>query len=89
MPEEKLTEEEFVKKAIKKLRDPKKSKGIHSVYTGFNKAFKEYFETDPVEATTKLAEEGVIETRFVKGGAMLYFPGDAPEMKDPLEQILS
>ena len=39
----KLTEEEFVVQAIKKLRkDP--YRGIHSVYSGFNEAFRKYFD---------------------------------------------
>ena len=35
-----LNEEEFVFRAIKRLRKPP-YKGIHSVYSGFNQAFKE------------------------------------------------
>jgi hypothetical protein len=66
--EEKISEYEFVIRAIKKLKKlPYKS--IHSVSSGFNQAFREYFNKDPVEATTKLAQEGKIVTRPVKGGA--------------------
>jgi hypothetical protein len=72
-----LSEYEFVIRAIKKLRKPP-YKGIHSVYSGFNQAFREYFDKDPVEATTKLATEGKIATRPVKGGVLLYLPDDAP-----------
>ena len=72
-----LSEYEFVIRAIKKLRKPP-YKGIHSVYSGFNQAFREYFDRDPVEVTTKLAEEGKIATRPVKGGVLLYLPDDAP-----------
>lgn len=72
----KLTEEEFIRKAIKKLRG--KYKGIHTVYSGFNFAFKEYFGTNPVEATQRLAREGKINIRPVKGGVMIYLPEDAP-----------
>ncbi len=76
--EKKLTEEEFVIQAIKKLRkDP--FRGIHSVYSGFNEAFRKYFGTNPVEATTKLAAEGKVETRPFKGGVMLFLPGEAPK----------
>jgi hypothetical protein len=40
--EKRLTEEEFITQAIKKLRkDP--YRGIHSVYSGFNEAFRKYF----------------------------------------------
>ncbi len=76
--ERKLTEEEFVLQAIKKLRkDP--YRGIHSVFSGFNEAFRKYFQTNPVEATSKLAAEGKIETRPFKGGVMLFLPGEAPK----------
>ena len=74
----KLTEEEFVTQAIKKLRK-EPFRGIHSVYTGFNEAFRKYFGTNPVEATSRLAAEGKIETRPFKGGAMLFLPGEAPK----------
>jgi len=73
-----LSEEEFVTQAIKKLRkDP--YRGIHSVYSGFNEAFRKYFGTNPVEATSRLAGEGKIETRPFKGGVMLFLPGEAPK----------
>lgn len=75
---EKLSYEEFVKKAIVSLRK-EGFKGIHSVYSGFNEAFKKYFEGEnPVDATNKLAAEGRIVIRPVKGGVMLYLPEDAP-----------
>ncbi|MFI5295041.1 MAG: hypothetical protein ACHQ0Y_08465 [Thermodesulfovibrionales bacterium] len=75
---EKLSHEEFVKKAIVSLRK-EGFKGIHSVYSGFNEAFKKYFtDENPVEATNKLAGEGKIVIRPVKGGVMLYMPEDAP-----------
>ncbi|MGA2958321.1 MAG: hypothetical protein ABSF48_21660 [Thermodesulfobacteriota bacterium] len=60
--EEKISEYEFIIRAIKRLKKPP-YKGIHSVYSGFNQAFREYFNKDPVEATTKLAQEGKIVTR--------------------------
>jgi hypothetical protein len=52
--ERKLTEEEFVLQAIKKLRK-EPFRGIHSVYSGFNEAFRKYFGTNPVEVTSGLA----------------------------------
>lgn len=58
----KISEFDFVVRAIKKLRKPP-YKGIHSVYSRFNKAFREYFNKNPVEVTTRLAEEGKIDTR--------------------------
>ena len=76
--ERKLTEEEFVIQAINKLRkDP--FRGIHSVYSGFNEAFRKYFGTNPVEATSALAAQGKVETRPFKGGVMLFLPGEAPK----------
>lgn len=88
--ERKLTEMEFVERAIKRLRTAP-YKGIHSVYSGFNRAFREYFDVNPVEATTRLAGEGRIATRPVKGGVMIYLPEDAPPArgsKNVLDKIL-
>jgi len=84
--EKKLTEEEFIVGAIKKLRK-EPFKGIHSVYSGFNEAFRKYFETNPVEATSRLATEGRIEVRPFKGGAMLFLPGEAPK-RPSTEEII-
>ena len=82
----KLSEEEFVTQAIKKLRkDP--FRGIHSVYSGFNEAFRKYFGTNPVEVTSRLAGEGKIETRPFKGGMMLFLPGEAPKRPSTEEVI--
>jgi len=77
--EKKLSHEEFVRLAIQKLRTDS-YRGIHSVYSGFNEAFKLYFEGEnPVEVTTRLAEAGKISLRPVKRGVMLYFPGEGPQ----------
>jgi hypothetical protein len=82
----KLTEEEFVVQAVKKLRkDP--YRGIHTVYSGFNEAFRKYFGTNPIEATSSLAAEGKIEIRPFKGGAMLFLPGEAPK-RPTLEEVI-
>jgi hypothetical protein len=82
----KLIEEEFVVQAIKRLRkDP--YRGIHSVYSGFNEAYKKYFGTNPVEATSRLAADGKIEIRPFKGGAMLFLPGEAPQRPSPQEVV--
>jgi hypothetical protein len=85
---EKLTHEEFVKKAIVSLR-VKDYKGIHSVYSGFNAAFRKYFDgDDPVKVINKLAKEGKIFLRPAKGGVMLYLPEDAPVTKDLGDEAL-
>lgn len=76
--EEKLSHEEFIRKAVVSLRK-EGYKGIHSVYSGFNEAFKKYFDGEnPVETTNRLAKEGKIVIRPVKGGVMLYLPEEAP-----------
>lgn len=76
----KLSHEEFIKQAIRKLRTGN-YRGIHSVYSGFNEAFKKYFDgEDPVKVTTKLAQEGKLVIRPTKGGVVLYLPEEAPQM---------
>lgn len=82
----KLTEEEFVAQAIRKLRK-EPYRGIHSVYSGFNEAFRKYFGTNPIEATSRLVAEGKIETRPFKGGMMLFLPGEAPQ-RPSTEEII-
>jgi len=85
---ERLSHEEFVKKAIVSLRK-EGYKGIHSVYSGFNNAFKKYFDGEnPVAVTNKLAQEGKVVIRPVKGGVMLYLPEDAPMSKDVADEAL-
>jgi hypothetical protein len=76
---EKISYEEFIKRAILKLRTGN-YKGIHSVYSGFNEAFKKYYPgVNPVEITNQLANKKKIIVRPVKGGVMLYLPEDAPQ----------
>lgn len=91
MAEGKLSKEEFIKKAIVTLRKDG-YKGIHTVYSGFNEAFKDYFEgANPIDATNALAKEGKIVIRPVRGGVMLYLPEDAPAQtqtaKDALKKM--
>jgi hypothetical protein len=75
----KLTHEEFVRLAIVKLRNGN-FKGIHSVFSGFNEAFRKYYEgDDPVQVTNGFGEEGRLVIRPVKSGVMLYLPEDAPQ----------
>ena len=84
---EKLSYEEFVKQAILKLRT-RDYKGIHTVYSGFNEAFRKYFDgANPVEITNQLAEEKKIVIRPAKGGVMLYLPEEVPQT-DKAEQVL-
>lgn len=86
--EERLSHEEFIKKAIVNLRK-EGYKGIHTVYSGFNEAFKKYFEgEDPVKVTNQLAGEGKIVIRPVRGGVMLYLPEDAPTRGQSADEAL-
>ncbi|MEJ2182127.1 MAG: hypothetical protein P8Y66_01220 [Nitrospirota bacterium] len=74
MSEEKVSYEEFVRRAIVNLRK-EGYKGIHTVYSGFNEAFKDYYDgEDPVKVTNALAKEGKVVIRPVRGGVMLYLP---------------
>jgi hypothetical protein len=74
----KISPEEFVRMAILKLRTGN-FKGIHTIYSGFNEAFRKYFNgEDPVKLTNRLAEEGKIAIRPVKGGVILYLPEEGP-----------
>lgn len=86
-----LTPEEFVLRAIEKLKKPP-YRGIHTVYSGFNEAFREYFPLlNPVEFTNQMAKEGKIAIRPVKGGVMLYKAGDVQSTvsgKEALKKII-
>ena len=86
-----LAPEEFVLKAIERLRTPP-YKGIHTVFSGFNEAFREYFPLiDPVEFTNQLAKEGKVVIRPAKKGVLLYKAGEAPSItqgKDALKKII-
>jgi hypothetical protein len=72
-----LTPQEFVLKAIEKLRECP-YKGIHSVYSGLDEAFKRRFPDLRLFDTMKeLAEEGKITIRPARRGVMLYKVGEA------------
>ncbi len=76
--DKKLTHEEFVNLAIQRLRTGA-YKGVHSVYSGFNEAFKLYFQGEnPIQITNGMAEDGRIVVRPTKGGVVLYLPDEAP-----------
>ncbi|HMK42943.1 MAG TPA: hypothetical protein VK445_02275 [Dissulfurispiraceae bacterium] len=84
----KLSFEDFIKAAIVKLRKDN-YKGIHTVYSGFNQAFKKYFEgADPIKVTNELAAQGKIVVRPVRGGVMLYLTEEAPRTQDKGEEAL-
>lgn len=81
--ENKLTKLEFVLLAMRTLdalpeKPGFKSKGrvIHTVYSGFNKAFRDYFDGDnPVDTIKELFEQGHVSYRLAKGGAVIALPG--------------
>jgi hypothetical protein len=72
-----ISQAEFTLLAIEKLREPG-FKGIHVVFSGFNKAFADYFGEDPIEVVKRLDTEGVILSRLARGGAIIYNPENAP-----------
>jgi len=51
----KMTHLEFIQKAYETLRKPGRNgvlyTGMHTVFTGFNEAFRKYFDADPVKVT--------------------------------------
>lgn len=82
----KISKETFVLRAIETLRKDNKpnkktgkvSLGIHVVYSGFNEAFRMYFDgADPRETTDAMKAAGLIVLNSAYGGAMIYLPGDA------------
>lgn len=83
-----LTHLEFTTRAIFKLRDISKSKGIHVVYSGFNKAFRDYFNEDPIQVIDQLVEKGFIEKRIRRGGPMIFLKGEAPGTDNDTDDVL-
>lgn len=73
-----LTEEKFILRAIRNLRTPP-YKGINPVISGFNKAFRAYYGegADPVAATKKLADRGVLVIIPAKKGVTIFTVADA------------
>jgi len=80
--EGKMSQYEFVVRAIKNNRMTP-----YKVITDFNKDFKDYFGTDPIKATQRLAQEGKIVIQPRRRGVIMYLPEDAPKMKE-LEDVL-
>ena len=80
----KLTHDEFFASAMENLRtiaeDGKREyKGLHTVYSGSNEAFRVYFEGgDPVGFIKALEEAGTIVSIPVRGGVRVYWPSEAP-----------
>ncbi|MCD6309614.1 MAG: hypothetical protein J7M18_02805, partial [Candidatus Eremiobacteraeota bacterium] len=77
---ENATVEEFVIRAIETLREGN-YKGIHTVYSGFNEAFRKYFPNlDLVKTIDQLVNDGKIARRPGKGGVVLYKADEAPSV---------
>lgn len=61
-----------------------KYKGIHTVYQGFNDAFRQHFPTsDPVVHVNAMRDAGKIAVIPVKKGVRLYWPEDKPNVTTP------
>ena len=81
-----MTHMEFIELAFERLRGMDKNgkvyPGLHTVYSGFNDAFRATFPNDnPVEATKALEEKGLITLRGCRGGSMLYIGDVIPDSK--------
>ena len=74
-----LSPEAFVLRALEVLPEKGKS-GFHTVFSGFNAAFRKTFpDVDVVTLTKTMAAEGKISVRPAKRGAWLSKPnGTAP-----------
>lgn len=76
----KLSHREFIERSIKALRKAP-YKGIHLVYSGFNSAFRQYYDEDPRPVIDKMVAEGFLVLRIAKGGAIVMLASDAGEEK--------
>jgi hypothetical protein len=74
----KLTKQEFVLKAIERLRT-EKSKGIHVVWSGFNQAFEKYFGETSRATTDEMKAQGLIDVIPFSNGIIIYKKGEAPD----------
>lgn len=60
--------------------------GMHTVFDGFNDAFRRQFPgSDPVKVTTEMRDRGLVDMRYARGGVRLYLPGTMPARKDTRE----
>lgn len=76
-----MSEEQFILRGIERLRT-KGHKSIHTVYSGLNTAFREYFGkgADPVATQKRMAAAGTIVIVPAHGGVLLYKKGEEPNM---------
>lgn len=84
-----ISPEKFTLLAIRTLRKPPYS-GIHTVWTGFNTAFREYFpELDPIKTVDELVKKGKIVRQMAKGGARIYLPCELSKPKVKSEKVIA
>ena len=83
---------DFIKAAIQARPNPEKGKGIHTVFSGFNDAFKAYYGLEAgdtaavIAIVDELVNKGKIAKRFARGGVILYLPVDAPQERPSRDQ---
>lgn len=79
----KITKDDFVLRAIREIRKGTEFSGIHTVFTGFNDAFRRYFAngSNPVEAITKLKNDGKILIKPSKLGSIITLSEDKIEKR--------
>ena len=75
-----ITEQEFVRKAILTLRKPP-YEGIDSVQSGFEEAFRAYFDKDPQETIEQLVRKGELVVRSSEDRMTLYLPKGKQESR--------
>ena len=74
--EKKLSPDEFVRLAFERLIEPG-CIGLHTLYSGFNDAFRLYFSgLDPVKEIKKLENAGKVTMRITKGGSVVIYAGE-------------
>ncbi len=82
-----LPPEEFVRRAVLRLRKGQ-AKSIHSVFSGFNAAWRQYYQSDPVEGVKALEKKGVCVTHPTRGGVRIYLAEDAPSRRATPEEVV-
>jgi len=72
-----ISPEDFVLHAIT-VNKEKGYKGLHSVWSGFNAAFRQHFGAaeDPIATTTQMRKSEKIAVFPAKGGVLLYLRAD-------------
>ena len=75
---------EFIQTAFDTLRkvdaQGRQYAGLHTVYSGFNEAFRKYFpKDDPIKVVENLKKSGELNVRPCRGGAMIYMGEFVPE----------